>query len=116
MGVRRSTRGLEKRLQINSQVKTGKMKRCRRCCGARGKGPATHCKIAMRSAPAALENRDDAESGIARIYLRGGKDFAKLPKMGRRDPKLLDSVFYEFAKKSEWGGEIPNYSSCSNRN
>ena len=91
MGVRRSTRGLEKRLQINSQVKTGKTKRCRRCCGARGNGPA------------ALENRDDAESGTARIYLRGGKDFAKLPKMGRRDPKLLDSVFYEFAKKIRMG-------------
>ena len=76
MGVRRSTRGLEKRLQINSQVKTGKTKRCRRCCGARGKGPA------------ALENRDDAESGTARIYLRGGR--------------ILRSC-------QRWGGEIQNF-------
>jgi hypothetical protein len=35
----------------------------------------------------------DAESGMARMYMRGRKDFANLLKMGRRDSKLLDTVF-----------------------
>ena len=103
MGVRRSTRGLEKRLQINSQVKTGKTKRCRRCCGARGKGPATHCKIAMRSAPAALENRDDAESGTARIYLRGGRILRSCQRWGGEIQNFWIVFFYEFAKKIRMG-------------
>jgi hypothetical protein len=39
-------------------------------------------------------------SKTARIYARwGGVFFPKLPKIRRRDGKLLESVFCEFAKK-----------------
>jgi hypothetical protein len=55
----------------------------------------------------------DVQSKTARIYLRRGGFFPKLPKMRRRDEKLLESVFFVNLLKNEgWGGGMGNCWSC----
>ena len=60
---------------------------------------------AGRRSPSRARERADGVRGVAmrsrrtaRIYPRLGGIFPKLPKMGRRDGKLLESVFCQFAK------------------
>jgi hypothetical protein len=61
--------------------------------------------LRARGKPVAAASTRDARLVATRIYAHWPGNFSNLLKMGRRDGKLLDSVFCQVAKKNKDGKE-----------